>query len=294
MNQIHPSAVIGKNVMLGDGNEIGPNAVIQDGVKIGSGNVIYPNAHISTGTEIGDGNEIHMGAVIGHAPQDLAFKKGTCSFTRIGNRNILREYLTIHRGTKEGSATVIGDDNYLMANSHVAHNCVIGNRVIMVNLASLSGYCVIEDQAFISGMVGLHQFTRVGRLAILSALSAVNKDVPPFFMAGGRPARAQGLNAVGLRRAGITLTVREEIKQAFRYLYRSGFSVSHALEVIENELHSPEVKHLVSFVRAAKRGIIAAGSAADRRPDQAAPRSQRGGLSDEDVEMKEADELSGE
>lgn len=284
MNQIHPSAVIGKNVVFGDGNEIGPNAVIQDGVKIGSGNVIYPNTHISTGTEIGDGNEIHMGAVIGHTPQDLAFKKGTASFTRIGNRNILREYSTIHRGTKEGSATVIGDDNYLMANTHVAHNCEIGNRVIMVNLASLSGYCVVEDQAFISGMVGLHQFTRVGRLAILSALSAVNKDVPPFFMAGGRPARAQGLNAVGLRRAGITPSSREEIKKAFKYLYRSGFSVSHALESIENELHSPEVKHLVSFVRAAKRGIIAAAGSA-------APRSQRGDCA---VEMKEADELSGE
>ncbi len=266
--------MIGKNIVFGDGNEIGPNAVIQDGVKIGSRNMIYPNAHISTGTEIGDVNEIHMGAVIGHVPQDLAFKKGTSSFTRIGDRNILREYSTIHRGTKEGSATVIGDDNYLMANTHVAHNCVIGNRVIMVNLVALSGYCVVEDQAFISGMVGLHQFTRVGRLAILSALSAVNKDVPPFFMAGGRPARAQGLNAVGLRRAGVTLAVREEIKQAFKYLYRSGFSVSHALEVIESELHSPEIKYLVSFVRAAKRGIITGRASA--------------------VEMEEVDESAGE
>ncbi len=274
MNTIHPSAVIGKNVVLGKNNEIGPHAVIQDGVKIGSENIFYPNAHISIGTEIGDGNEIHMGAIIGHTPQDLAFKKGTRSFTKIGNRNILREYITIHRGTKEGTATVIGDENYLMANTHVAHNCEIANRVIMANLASLSGYCVVEDQAFISGMVGLHQFTRIGRLAILSALSAVNKDVPPFFMAGGRPARAQGLNAVGLRRAGIPPAVREEIKQAFKLLYRSGFSVSHAIEIIEKELHSPEAKYLVSFIRAAKRGIVTARDGA--------------------VEMKEADELAGE
>ncbi|HNV85509.1 MAG TPA: acyl-ACP--UDP-N-acetylglucosamine O-acyltransferase [Candidatus Omnitrophota bacterium] len=258
MNEIHSSAVVGKNVKLGAGNRIGPNVVMEDGVEIGNGNVFYPNAYVASGTQMGNENEIHMGAVIGHVPQDLAFDKNAKTFTRIGNQNVFREYVTIHRGTKEGSATVIGNNNYLMANAHVAHNCQLGNRIIMVNLASLTGYCVVEDQAFISGMVGFHQFTRVGRLAIVSALSAANKDIPPFTMCGGRPARAQGLNSVGLRRAGISPASRSELKKAFRLLYREGLSVGHACEQIEKELHSEEVKHLLGFIRASKRGIVAA------------------------------------
>jgi UDP-N-acetylglucosamine acyltransferase len=257
-NQIHPTAVIGKNVVLGGGNEIGPYVVIEDGVAIGSRNVLYPRAYVAAGTEIGDENEFHMGAVIGHTPQDVAYRKGIRSFTRIGNRNIIREYATVHRGTKEGTATVIGDDNFLMANTHVAHNCELANRVVMVNFASLSGYCVVEDQAFLSGMVGLHQFTRVGKLAIVSALSAVNKDVPPFFMCGGRPARAQGINVVGLRRAKIQAASRQEIKEAFRCLYRSGLNVGQAVEAMGKELHSEEVRHLVAFIRSSKRGIVTA------------------------------------
>ena len=272
MNSIHPTAIVGKKTKLEQDNQIGPYTVIEDGVKIGSGNAIQAHVHISSGTELGDGNEIHMGAVIGDTPQDLAFLKSTRSFTRIGNRNVIREYATIHRGTKEGTTTVIGDDNYLMANTHVAHNCEVGNRVIMVNFASLSGYCIVEDQAFISGMVGLHQFTRVGRLAILSALSAVNKDVPPYFLVGGRPARAQGINIVGLRRAKVEASVREEIKQAYKLLYRSGLNVSQALEMMEKELHSREVRHLVDFIQSSKRGICAAR--------------------DEAVEMQGAEELT--
>jgi len=199
-----------------------------------------------------------MGAVIGNTPQDLAFTPKTKSFTVVGNHNVIREYATIHRGTKEGTKTEIGDHNYFMANAHIAHNCVIGSRVIMVNLASTSGYCVVEDQAFMSGMVGLHQFTRVGRLSILSALSAANKDIPPFTMCGGRPARAQGLNSVGLRRAQIPAASRSELKEAFRLLYRSGLSVSSASEAIERDLRSPEVKCLLDFIRKSERGIVAA------------------------------------
>lgn len=258
MNHIHPSAVIGKDVKLGDGNRIGSGVVIEDGVAIGDQNVLYPNAYVGAGTQIGNENEIHMGAVLGHLPQDLAFVKGTPSFTKIGNGNVIREYVTIHRGTKEGTSTVIGHNNYFMANAHIAHNCQLGNRIIMVNLASLTGYCVVEDQVFISGMVGFHQFTRIGRLAIVSALSAANKDIPPFTMCGGRPARAQGLNSVGLRRAGVTPASRSELKKAFKLLYREGLSVSHACEAIEKELASGEVKHLLEFIRASKRGIVAA------------------------------------
>ncbi len=273
MNSIHPSAVIGKNVKLGEGNEIGPGCVIEDGAVLGARNRLWMNVYVGPGTTISDDNQIHMGAVVGHLPQDLAFKGGA-TFTKIGSRNTIREYVTIHRGTKEGTATVIGDDNFFMANAHVAHNCQIGNKVILVNLASLTGYCVIEDGAFLSGMVGLHQFTRVGRLAIISALSAVNKDVPPYMMCGGRPGVIQGLNAVGLRRAGFSPSIREDIKHAYKLLYRSGLNVSHALEAIDRECRTEEVKHLASFVRASERGICAgiSGDAVEGEEESLLPR----------------------
>ncbi len=256
MNSIHPSALIGKDVQLGDHNDIGPGCMLEDGAALGSRNKLWMNVYLGPGTTIGDENQLHMGAVVGHMPQDLAFKGGA-TFTKIGNRNTIREYVTIHRGTKEDSSTVIGDDNFLMANAHVAHNCQIGNRVILVNLASLTGYCVVEDGAFLSGIVGLHQFTRIGRLAMISALSAVNKDVPPYMLCGGRPAVIQGLNVVGMRRAGFSAEIRAEIKQAYRLLYRSGLNVPHAIEAIERECRSAEIRHLVGFVRSAARGICA-------------------------------------
>ena len=256
MNVIHPSAVIAKGVQLGEGNEIGPGCVIEGPTVIGSRNKLWMHVYVGPGTTIGDDNQLHMGAVVGHLPQDLAFKDAPTS-TKIGSRNTVREYVTIHRGTKEGTSTVIGDDCFLMANAHVAHNCRVGHRVILVNLASLTGYCIIEDGAFLSGMVGLHQFTRVGRLAMISALSAVNKDIPPYMLCGGRPAVIQGLNIVGLRRAGIAPAAREEIKRAYKLLYRCGLNVSNALEAIKRECHSEEVIHLTEFVRASKRGICA-------------------------------------
>ncbi|MBI3307037.1 MAG: acyl-ACP--UDP-N-acetylglucosamine O-acyltransferase, partial [Candidatus Omnitrophica bacterium] len=245
----------GKNVTLGDENVIGPYAILEDGVKLGSHNQIMAGTYLSTGTEIGDYNEIHMHAVIGHTPQDIAYKNEP-SFTKIGNHNIIREFTTIHRGTKADTSTVIGDHNFIMAYCHVAHNCEIGNNVIMVNQASLTGYCIVEDHAFLSGMTGFHQFTRIGRLAIVSALSAANKDIPPFMMAGGRPAVAVGINVVGLRRAGISAEVREEIKHAYKLLYRSGLNTSQALEAMKRNLTSPEVKQLIYFIESSKRGII--------------------------------------
>ncbi|MBI2166647.1 MAG: acyl-ACP--UDP-N-acetylglucosamine O-acyltransferase [Candidatus Omnitrophica bacterium] len=258
MSEIHPTAIIGKDVQLEIGNQIGPHAVIEDGVKMGSHNVIHAGAYLCRGTEIGSHNEIHMGAVIGHRPQDLAYRDAP-SYTRIGDHNQIREYVTIHRGTKPESATVIGDENYLMAYCHVAHNCEIGNKVIMVNQASLSGYCKVEDQAFLSGMTGFHQFTKIGRLALVSALSASNKDVPPFMIAGGRPAVVLGINVVGLRRAGIAEPARSEIKKAYKLLYRSRLTVPSALKKIKAECGSREVQHLVSFIESSERGILAGG-----------------------------------
>lgn len=255
MSEIHPTAIIGKNVEIGMSNTIGPNAIIEDGVKIGSHNKILAGAYIARGTELGNYNVIHMNAVIGHFPQDLSYQ-GQETFTKIGNKNEIREFVTIHRGTKEGTSTVIGDSNYFMAYCHIAHNCHLGNNIIMVNQASLTGHCVVEDRAFLSGMTGFHQFTRIGTLAMVSALSAINKDIPPYVICGGRPAIAQGINVVGMRRAGIGLETRTEIKEAFRLLYRSGLNTSQALEEIKKTLKSKEVVHMVEFIEGSKRGIL--------------------------------------
>jgi len=254
MSDIHPTALLGKNVELGGGNHIGPHVIIEDDVKIGSHNIIRAGAYLCSGTEMGHHNDIHMNAVIGHTPQDLAYQAAS-SFTKIGDSNQIREFVSIHRGTKPGTATVIGDNNFIMAYCHVAHNCTVGNHVILVNQASLTGYCEVEDHAFLSGMTGLHQFTRVGRLAILSALSAVNKDIPPYMMCGGRPAVVLGINVVGLRRAGIPARVRDEIKQAYKLLYRSGLNVTQALDAMKKDLKSDDVGHLIQFIESSKRGI---------------------------------------
>ena len=259
-NRIHPSAVIGEDVALGDDNEIGPQVVIEDGVRIGSGNRIWARAFVGRGTTLGDGNQIHPGAVVGHVPQDLAWGEWP-SFTRIGNRNHFREYVTIHRGTKENSETVIGDDNFFMAYAHVAHDCRVGNKVTLVNCGSLTGYCQVDDGAILSGFVGLHQFTRVGRLSLISAVSAANRDVPPFLIAGGRPAVAIGVNLVGMRRAGFAPAARNDVKKAFRILYRSGLPVTEAVERIEAELSGEAIDAMVAFIRESKRGVIAYGEA---------------------------------
>ncbi len=256
MSNIHPTAILGKNVVLGSGNLIEPYVVIEEGVKMGNGNSIRQGARLCTGTTIGSHNDIHMHAIIGHAPQDLAFKPAP-TFTVIGDHNQIREFVSIHRGTKPDSATIVGHHNFIMAYCHLAHNVRLGSHVIMVNQASLTGYCDVDDHAFLSGMTGFHQFTRIGRLALVSALSAVNKDIPPFMICGGRPGVILGMNVVGMRRAGITAPVRDEIKKAYKLLYRSGLNTSQALEAIRGALHSPEVRHLVEFIEGSKRGICA-------------------------------------
>lgn len=255
-NLVHPTAIIDPSAKIGTGTSIGPYTIIEKDVVIGANNEVGPRVFIATGTTLGHGNKVHMGAVIGHEPQDLAFK-GTVSFTQIGDRNTIREYATIHRGTKENSSTEIGSDNYFMAYSHIAHNCKVANRVILVNNASLTGYCEVGDGAFLSGFVGLHQFSKIGTLAIISALTAVNKDIPPYMMAGGRPAVVQGINVVGLRRAGFAPDIRMEIKEAYKLLYKSGLNITQALEKIKSSLKSPQVKVLVDFIESSDRGIAA-------------------------------------
>jgi UDP-N-acetylglucosamine acyltransferase len=271
MNVIHQSATIGTSVRLGEDNEIGPGCVIEDGSALGSRNRLWMNVYVGPGTTIGDDNQIHMGAVLGHLPQDVAFA-GEPSGTRIGHRNLIREYVTIHRGTTPGSATVVGDDNFLMANVHLGHNCQLGNHVTLVNLATLGGYCTVGDGATISGMVVVHQFARIGALALVSGLAAVLKDVPPYLLCAGRPAVARGVNVVGLRRAGVPAVVRGEIRRAYKLLYREGLSVSHALEAIERACGSAELKAFVDVVRSSSRGIIAGGRQPAQEEDPLRPR----------------------
>jgi len=253
---IHSTAIIDSTARIGEGTLVGPYVTIEKNVTIGKNNRIDAKAHIGPHTTLGNQNHIHMGAIVGHEPQDLAYK-GEETFTRIGNENVIREYATIHRGTKVGTSTDIGNNNFFMAYSHIAHNCKVGDRVVLVNNASLTGYCEVGDGAFLSGFVGLHQFTKIGTLAIISALSAPNKDIPPFMMAGGRPALVQGINLVGMKRAGFSSEERSEIKEAFKVLYKSGLNTSQAVKEIKSKLKSKPIQTLTCFIENSDRGIAA-------------------------------------
>ncbi len=253
MSKIHSTAIVDRHAEIDRTVEIGPYAIIEDGVVIDKNVKIYAHAYIASGTKIGEGTEVHMGAVLGHLPQDLAFE-GKKTYLRIGKKNIIREYVTVHRGTKEGTATEIGNENFLMAFSHVGHNCVLGDNVILANGALLGGYINVESQVFISGNVVVHQFCRIGRLAIVGGFSGVNKDVPPFMAVRG-PSVVWSINLVGLRRAGFKHGVINEIKDAFRLLYKSGLNTKQAIGEMEKKNPGEEIKYLVEFVKNSKRGI---------------------------------------
>ncbi|MHC4777713.1 MAG: acyl-ACP--UDP-N-acetylglucosamine O-acyltransferase [Planctomycetota bacterium] len=261
---IHPTAQVHPGAQIGDDVEIGPNVVVEEHVAIGARTRVMANAFLTGWTRIGWDNVIHIGAVLGHEPQDLAYD-GSETYLRIGERNVFREYTLIHRGTAAGSSTVIGDDNMFMGYSHAAHNCVIGNNVTIANGTQLAGHVEVRDKAFISGGVMIHQFCRIGRLAMISGLSAMNQDVPPFMTAGGRPCAVSGINAVGLRRASFDTKTRSNIKDAYKILYRSDLLITEAVERIEKEGVGPEVKELVDFVKASKKGIIFHQKAVDAR-----------------------------
>lgn len=251
---IHPTALVHPSVEIDPSNDIGPNVTIEEGVVMGGGNQIMAGAYICSGTTLGDENRIHMGAVVGHEPQDYAFK-GEKSFTRIGNRNEIREFSTIHRATGEGLATELGDECFIMVHAHVAHNCVLGNNVTIANLCSMAGHVSIGDGAFISGNCVIHQYCRIGALSMLGGLSAVNRDLPPFMLARGRPAAVAGVNAIGLRRAAIGPEVRKELKRAYKTIYRTGNRLTEGLAELA-EIDLPEIQLLVRFIQESKRGIM--------------------------------------
>jgi UDP-N-acetylglucosamine acyltransferase len=248
MASVHPDAQLGANVT------VGAFAVIGAHVVIGDGTTIAPHAIIEPWTTIGKDCLICSGAILGGPPQDQKFK-GERSYLIIGDRNTIRECVTIHRATGEDKATTVGSDNLLMAYCHVGHNCALGNGINMANTVGISGHVSVEDKAVFGGMVGVHQFVRIGKLAMVGGHSKVTQDVPPFMMVDGRPVKVYDLNVRGLRRNGIGPSVRSGLRQAYKLLYRSNLNLSQAIEAIEKEVEqSPERDYLLTFVRNIKFG----------------------------------------
>lgn len=255
---VHSTAVVDPSAELSDGVDIGPYAVIGPRVTIGPGTVIGPHAVLERDVHIGTANQVHAGAAIGGSPQHRDYT-GERSYVRIGNRNVIREYVTIHRGFGEGTATEIGDDTMLMAGAHVGHNCRIGHRAVIVNATMLAGFAEVGEQANVSGLVGVHQYVRIGRLAMVGPVSMVRQDVPPFVVTAGPAARAYGLNTTGLHRAGVAAEHRDALKQAFALLYRQGLALPTAVARMEEQLGAdPYVAQMISFLTGGthRRGIV--------------------------------------
>jgi len=253
---IHPTAIvdasaqIGKNVIIGPYSIVGKNVVINDGVEIKTHVVVGEN------TTIGKNCTIFHGAIVGEVPQDLKFK-GEETYTEIGENTVIREYVTIHRGTDDRWKTVIGNNCLIMAYAHVAHDCELGNNVILANAVNLAGHVTLEDYATLGGLVPVHQFVRIGAHSYIGGGYRVSKDVPPYILASSEPLKYSGLNAVGLRRRGFTPESRQLMKQAYRILFRSEFNTSQAIEKIKTELtQTEEIRTIVQFVEKTQRGII--------------------------------------
>ncbi len=254
---IHPTAIIDSKAEIGRSVEIGPYCVIEKGVSIAEGTKIGPHVVIREGTQIGKQCQISQFASIGEAPQSVAYK-GEKTSLLIGDRNIIREFITLHRGTvKGGGKTVIGNENFLMAYSHVAHDCQIGNQVIMANGATLAGHILIEDYAIIGGLSAIHQFCRIGALAIISGLTGVSQDIPPYMMAAGSRAKLYGLNTVGLKRANFSEETMRVLKKTYRIIFRSGLTLEKAIETVRGDdiSKTQEVQHFLQFIQGSKRGI---------------------------------------
>ena len=253
---VHPTAIVHPGAKIGRGVEIGPFCLIGEHVEIGDGTKLLANVIVNGFTKIGDQNEIHPFAVIGASSQDKKYG-GEVSYVRIGARNVIREFVTINRGTGVGSETIIGDDNHLLAYVHIAHNCRIGNRVVMSNLSQVAGHVSVGDAANIGGMVGVHQFVRIGRMAMIGGLSKVVQDIPPFMLVEGNPTAVYGLNSIGLRRSGVSAASVAELKEAHRLLYRSNSNLKGVLEKLRARIHTPEGKELVAFLQEESgRGIL--------------------------------------
>ena len=250
---VHATAIVSPEARLGRDVSIGPYAIIEEGTVIGDGCEIRAHAVVKRHTCLGSGNRVHEGAVLGGEPQDLSFR-GQETRLVIGDRNVIREGVTIHRSTKEGGATVVGSDCFLMAYVHVAHDNRIADRAILANNVMLAGHVELGERAFLGGGAGMHQFCRAGRLAMVGGNAKVVQDCLPFTITDGHPARARGLNVVGLRRAGVTASQVRTLEEAYRLLVRSGLRLDAALEEMAC-LRDPLVDEMIAFVRGSKRGF---------------------------------------
>ena len=253
--KVHPTAIVDPNVELGGDVEIGPFAIIGAHVTIGDKTVVQSHVVIEAEVAIGRGNLIGHGAIIGAPPQDVSFSPERKTKVEIGDANIIREYCTIHRGSPDGSATKIGDKNFLMGGTHIGHNCLIRNNVIIANNCLLGGYVRVDDGAFLGGGSTFHQFMHIGRLVMVQGSSAFGKDLPPFVVAAERNS-VFGLNIIGLRRAGFSKKDRDEIKEAFKLVYLIGLNTSQALEKADTMTFSAPAREFLDFVASSKkRGI---------------------------------------
>ncbi len=262
---IHPTAIVEGNVEIEPGVRIGPWCHIKGPTSIGAGSVLHERASVGPWVIMGRQNTIHMGAIIGHAPQDLSYG-GEETWTHIGSGNDIREYVTIHRGSHAGLRTVIGDQNLLMALSHVAHDVEIGNRVILANGALLAGHVIVEDQVFVSGGVLVHQFVRIGRLALLRGGSRTSRDVPPFCIMDGTHT-VRSLNRVGLKRAGFSADDRNRLRWAFRLLFGQRKMEKETIAQLASD-QNPAIRELALFIQQSKRGVChGSGEYAHEEPE---------------------------
>ena len=254
---IHPTAIVDPTAEIDESVEIGPYTIVQKNVIIGQGTRIGPHVVIGEGTQIGQRCQIYQFASVGEAPQALAYR-GEKTFLILGDQNIVREFVTLNRGTAGGGGkTVIGNQNLFMAYSHVAHDCHLGNQVILANGATLAGHITIEDHAIIGGLSAVHQFCRIGTHAFISGMTGITLDVPPYMLASGSRARLFGLNTVGLKRFHFSEASMKALKKAYRIIFRSGLTLEKAVKQVKEDGISqlPEVQHLLQFIQQSKRGI---------------------------------------
>ena len=253
--RVHPTAIVDADAELGQGVEVGPWALVGPGVQVGDGTVVGPRVLIERDTVVGEDCRLANGAVLGTDPQDMKYQ-GEHSTLEVGDRTVVREFATLNRGTQASGRTVVGSDCLIMAYAHVAHDCELGNHVVLANSVHMGGHVLIEDWAIVGGVTPIHQFVRIGAHAFVGGGSRVPQDVPPYCRAAGNPPKLYGLNSVGLERRGFSEEVRRALKDAYRVLFMGDLTLSAALDRAEREVAGiPEVKHLLSFIRASERGI---------------------------------------
>ena len=255
-SSIHPTAVISPGASLGNNVTVGPYVMIGEGCEVGDGCVLAPRAMLERNVKLAANVKVGVGTILGGEPQDLKFG-GEETTVEIGEGTTIREYTTINRGTTHSFKTTVGKNCLLMSYVHLAHDCQIGNGVILSNVVQLAGHVIVDDKAIISGLTAVHQFVRIGRHSFIGGCSRVSKDIPPFLKAVGNPVKLYGLNTIGLQRHGFSEEVLRELKRAYRLFFRSDLNVSQAMERASEELEPfPEVQELVKFVEASERGVV--------------------------------------